>query len=139
MGWSSRADTHSSQYRLAVCSYVEKYSNQVQIICKSGSKKNSYQPQVTYNSSSAVENKMSVDEDDDFSLLCTFDHPYPCTKVMFAPRMLPTGKDLLATTGDYLRLWSLDDSSHSVTAKKESLLNNNKNTEFCAPLASCDW
>ena len=81
MGWSSRADTHSSQYRLAVCSYVEKYSNQVQIICKSGSKKNSYQPQVTYNSSSAVENKMSVDEDDDFSLLCTFYHPYPCTKV----------------------------------------------------------
>ena len=42
---------------------------------------------------------------------CTFNHPYPPTKISFAPssyRPSDPSKDLLATTGDYLRLWSTD-------------------------------
>ena len=57
--------------------------------------------------------------------------------------------DMLATTGDYLRLWEVNysggggggsgrpDSGCSVSMMK--LLNNNKNSEFCAPLTSFDW
>lgn len=51
-------------------------------------------------------------------------------------------KDLLATTGDYLRLWNVaDDGSGrgTMSVKKETLLNNNKTSEYCAPLTSFDW
>lgn len=110
-----------------------------------------------------------------------FDHPYPCTKIHWCPDTPESGhathraanKDLLATTGDYLRVWSIvddydgaavttvdagtvqiDDSidlqqegkgatSSSVipttTVTKECLLNNNKTSEYCAPLTSFDW
>jgi beta-glucosidase len=68
-----------------------------------------------------------------------FDHPYPTTKIMWAPHKVLTGseQDLLATTGDYLRVWSIGQSSGE--ARCEALLNTNKNTEYCAPLTSFDW
>lgn len=44
-------------------------------------------------------------------------------------------EDLLATTGDFLRVWKVQENG--VVLK--SLLNNNKNSEFCAPLTSFDW
>lgn len=61
--------------------------------------------------------------------------------------------DLVATAGDYLRLWRVTDSE----VRQECMLNNvckvsifsqqllphclsqNKNSEFCAPLTSFDW
>ncbi len=66
-----------------------------------------------------------------------FDHPYPTTKIMWAPHKVLTGseQDLLATTGDYLRLWRVGDDGVQV----KSILNNNKSSEFCAPLTSFDW
>ena len=42
---------------------------------------------------------------------------------------------MLATTGDFLRIWKITDDG----VKLKSLLNNNKNSEFCAPLTSFDW
>lgn len=71
-----------------------------------------------------------------------FDHPYPCTKILFSPDQRNYGdKDLLATTGDYLRIWNLldDGSGSGVSPRKECLLNNNKTSEYCAPLTSFDW
>ena len=54
---------------------------------------------------------------------------------MFVPDTEGTGEDLLATSGDYLRVWRIgDDGVHL-----RSLLNNNKNSDFCAPLTSFDW
>ena len=38
-----------------------------------------------------------------------FDHPYPCTKIMFVPDAEGTSEDLLATSGDYLRVWRIGD------------------------------
>ncbi len=68
-----------------------------------------------------------------------FEHPYPTTKIMWAPHSATAHleQDLLATTGDYLRLFRVGDDGGSVQQK--SLLNNNKNSEFCAPLTSFDW
>lgn len=58
---------------------------------------------------------------------CEFDHPYPCTKLLWNPDISSSGKDLIATTGDYLRLWNLEDdgSGHgTLNAKKEIMLNS---------------
>jgi DDB1- and CUL4-associated factor 7 len=71
-----------------------------------------------------------------------FDHPYPCTKIMWTTDMRHGSKDLLATTGDYLRVWNVADDGSGVgtlSVKKEALLNNNKTSEYCAPLTSFDW
>lgn len=39
----------------------------------------------------------------------TFDHPYPATKLMWIPDSKGTFPDLIATSGDYLRLWRVSD------------------------------
>jgi WD repeat-containing protein 68 len=39
----------------------------------------------------------------------TFDHPYPTTKIMWLPDKTGSKEDLVATTGDYLRLWHVMD------------------------------
>ena len=38
-----------------------------------------------------------------------FEHPYPTTKIMWMPESHGS-RDLLATTGDYLRLWNVMDN-----------------------------
>ena len=56
-----------------------------------------------------------------------FDHPYPCTKILWSPDVSSGARDLLATSGDYLRLWSMSDDglgAGTLTAKREALLNN---------------
>jgi len=106
---------------LAVGSYLEQYSNVVSIIKKNPAK------------------------DDNGSLYqaAEFDHPYPCTKIMWSPDTRHGAKDLLATTGDYLRIWNVKDDGSgrggTLDVKKEGLLNNNKSSEYCAPLTSFDW
>lgn len=113
MAWSKRVKANT-QFRLAVGSYVEQYSNSVRIIQKE-------------------ENSMLYKAGD-------FDHPYPCTKILWSPDV--SNKDLLATTGDYLRIWNVAEHStepDSLKINRECLLNNNKNSEYCAPLTSFDW
>jgi len=65
----------------------------------------------------------------------SFKHPYPPTKLMFIPDREGSRPDLLATTGDYLRIWQIGDEGVTLSAT----LNNNKASEFCAPLTSFDW
>ena len=108
-----------SQFRLAIGSYVEQYSNAVHIV-----------------------KKLPTENDLGISLYKAgeFDHPYPCTKIMWSPDVR-NQKDLLATTGDYLRVWNVNDdgSGGNFNPKKECLLNNNTTSEYCAPLTSFDW
>lgn len=116
MNWSVRID---KPYRIALGSFIENYNNEIEII---EFNKELHKFQVT--------NK--------------FTHPYPTTKLMFVPNPSTTKTDLLATTGDYLRLWKIGDNTTNNTNDSNktsmiSLLNNNKNTEYCAPLTSFDW
>jgi len=107
--WSQKP---SNPFKLAVGSFVEEYTNKIKIVTLD-QEKNEF-----------VEMKDSIE------------HPYPATKIMWIPD--PTEKyekDLLATTGDYLRLWNVTDHSCDL----EQVLNNNKSSEFCAPLTSFDW
>ncbi|KAK2157381.1 hypothetical protein LSH36_193g13056 [Paralvinella palmiformis] len=92
MNWSVRPD---KRFRLALGSFVEEYNNKVQIV--------------------------SLDEEtSDFMSRSTFDHPYPTTKIMWIPDSKGAYPDLLATSGDYLRVWRVGDTD----TRQECLLNN---------------
>lgn len=109
MNWSVRRD---KRFRLAVGSFREECNNTVEII--------------------------QLDDDSGrfvTSPKLTFAHPYPPTKIMFIPDKECTKPDLLATTGDFLRIWRVADDGVVL----EKLLNNNKHSEFCAPLTAFDW
>jgi WD repeat-containing protein 68 len=107
MNWSVRPD---QKFRLAVGSFIEEYNNRVEIV-------------------------QLNEETGRFTPKAMFEHPYPTTKIMWAPVKANLDQDLLATTGDYLRLWRVADDG----VQQKALLNNNKNSEFCAPLTSFDW
>ena len=51
-----------------------------------------------------------------------FDHPYSATKIMWSPES-DAATDLLATTGDYLRIWNVNSETPDGVELK-SLLNN---------------
>ena len=111
MNWCNRPDR---KFRLALGSFIEEYANKVYIV--------------------------QLDETtSEFKTLVTFDHPYPTTKIMWIPDDSSTQPDILATSGDYLRIWRCSERDDSTTVKSECLLNNNKNSDFCAPLTSFDW
>lgn len=100
--------------RLAIGSFVEEYNNKVQIV--------------------------SLDEEiSEFSPKSTFDHPYPTTKIMWIPDSVSyytffilkllikcvifqkgVFPDLLATSGDYLRIWRAGEPE----TRLECILNN---------------
>ena len=95
MNWSLRPEPKHA-FRFAVGSFIEEYRNKVQII--------------------------QLDDDKgEFVVKGTFDHPYPTTNIMWAPAKSGVDRDLLATTGDYLRLWNVTDDGE---VRLESLLNN---------------
>ena len=52
-----------------------------------------------------------------------------------SPTKLLNNPFQLATSGDYLRVWRAGEPE----TRLECLLNNNKNSDFCAPLTSFDW
>eukprot|EP01098_Paradermamoeba_levis_P003769 TRINITY_DN1673_c0_g3_i1.p1 TRINITY_DN1673_c0_g3~~TRINITY_DN1673_c0_g3_i1.p1 ORF type:complete len:373 (-),score=103.21 TRINITY_DN1673_c0_g3_i1:202-1185(-) len=108
MNWSNRPD---KPFRLAIGSFLEDYTNKVEIV-------------------------QLNEETGNFSQRSLFDHPYPTTKLMFVPDKIGNLPDLLGTTGDYMRLWQVGPDGR---VELKSLLNNNKNSEFCAPLTSFDW
>lgn len=55
---------------------------------------------------------MGLDEESsEFICRNTFDHPYPTTKLMWIPDTKGVYPDLLATSGDYLRVWRVSGRS----------------------------
>ncbi|DBA02408.1 TPA: hypothetical protein N0F65_007227 [Lagenidium giganteum] len=105
--WATRANDH----RLAATSYiVGEYVNKLQVL------------------------KPSTDGKELVSA-CTADHPYPATKVMWAPDSHSSPTELLATTADYLRLWNITDSG---IERKETIFSERHKNQ-CAPLTSFDW
>ena len=50
----------------------------------------------------------------------TFQHPYPPTKIMFIPDKDCMRPDLVATSGDFLRIWQIKED----TVQLLKLLNN---------------
>ncbi|XP_065871574.1 protein TRANSPARENT TESTA GLABRA 1 [Euphorbia lathyris] len=112
---SSASPSRAHHHRVAVGSFIEDYSNRVDIL-------------------SLDTETLSFKTHPSLSL----DHPYPPTKLMFHPAAsssLLKSSDLLASSGDFLRLWEVRENS----VEPVSVLNNSKTSEFCAPLTSFDW
>lgn len=110
---------------MAIGSYVERYSNSIQIIKKKPSDQSN--DDVNNTTGGGGGDAFHSSQDSQMFKACEFDHPYPCTKVLWNPDTSSNGRDLVATTGDYLRLWSLDDDGSgtgTMTAKKEVMLNS---------------
>lgn len=68
---------------------------------------------------------------------CSFDHQYPPTKLMWLPNESSANKDVMATSGEYLRIYGLEGTYHD-QPKLLCELKNNK-PEYSAPLTSFDW
>ncbi|KAK4734885.1 hypothetical protein R3W88_009146 [Solanum pinnatisectum] len=102
------------RHRLAVGSFIEEFNNRVDIL-------------------SFDEDTLTLKPVPNLS----FEHPYPPTKLMFHPNPSASLKtnDILASSGDYLRLWDVTDTS----IEPLFTLSNNKTSEYCAPLTSFDW
>lgn len=79
--WSNK-----SPFKLAIGSFVEEYNNTIEII-------------------QLNENKSSLKK------VAQFKHPYPPTKIMWAPDTSNITNDLIATTGDFLRIWDVCDNT----------------------------
>ncbi|XP_021909514.1 protein TRANSPARENT TESTA GLABRA 1 [Carica papaya] len=116
MSFSSIHHHHHHPQRIAVGSFIEDFTNRVDILI--------FDPETF-----SIRTQPTL----------SFEHPYPPTKLMFHPNapssLLKSSSDLLASSGDFLRLWEIRDSS----VEPVSVLNNSKTSEFCAPLTSFDW
>jgi len=109
LAWSVRHDKNS---RLAIGSFLEDYSNKVDLL------------QFNHDTSDFATDSRLV-----------FDHPYAPTNLMFFPSEDAMNPDLIATSGDYLRLWEIHDDRIELKA----LLNGNKSSEFNSSITSFDW
>lgn len=108
MSWSSRADR---PYRLAVGSFIEEYCNKIRVI-----QINPYT--------------------NTFEELFTFSHSYPATRIQFLPSASTAHADIIATTGDYLRIWDVKENRQ---VKMKAMLTATKHSDYCAPLTAFDW
>ncbi len=77
MGFSNKPQ---KEIRMAVGSFIEETQNKVEVI-------------------------QLNEETSSFERKAIFDHEYPPTKIMWVPDTSGTQKDILATSGEYLRIW----------------------------------
>ncbi|RPA84006.1 WD40 repeat-like protein [Ascobolus immersus RN42] len=96
----------------------------------------------------------------EYTKIAETSHIYPITRILWEPPSgSKTSTDLMATSGDHLRLWSLPNSSsgpqnssntitrsntHSSSSSTQkltplALLSNSKSSDSSAPLTSLDW
>ncbi|CAG8579196.1 7577_t:CDS:2 [Cetraspora pellucida] len=130
LDWSKRPGEKS--FRLALGSFIEENSNKLQIITLS---------------EFAYDDPYYRNPNVDLVKIAEVDHRYPITKVLWEPYKggLKT-PDLLATAGDYLRLWEVEEdfntSSNTIGANNYSGVRQQRlthKTDFNAPLTSFDW
>lgn len=96
-------------YRLALGSFLETHSNRIEVVQLNRDTKR-------------------------FELKSEFDHPYPPTKIMWVPDLAGSRPDLIATSGDCIRIWQCGEQ----VSIKASLINT-RNVDYSAPLTSFDW
>ena len=134
--WPPRTNTNSAG-KVAIGSYSEDGPNWLQVLDAQASQSESGEPSF------------------EFIKTAEATHAYPVTRILWEP---PSSNkqttDLLATSGDHLRLWSLPTDAaqayqtSSITGSRErplqklsplALLSNSKSPEHTAPITSLDW
>ncbi|KAI7904532.1 WD40-repeat-containing domain protein [Cokeromyces recurvatus] len=142
LDWCKTPNDHLN-FRLAIGSFIEDSNNKLQIISRTDL---------------LPDTNIPIDYRNDFTVIAETDSYYPITKVLWEPRRNDArNNDLLATTGDILRIWELVDeprylNTNSINSSsrtnnnrtiqklvKKAELVNMKQTDFSAPLTSFDW
>ncbi|KZF26189.1 WD40 repeat-like protein [Xylona heveae TC161] len=134
----------SSAGKIALGSYIEDGHNFIQIL----------DSQIT-SQSSTDSPSTSPAHGLEFVKVAEATHSYPLTRILWEPpSSQKQSTDLLATSGDHLRLWSLPSTTatstnNSITRSSKdqlvqkltplALLSNSKSPEHTAPLTSLDW
>lgn len=141
--WCKWPSTGNGAGKLAIGSYLEDGHNFIQILDThiSPTPMDAYQPGTS---------KYNLD----FTKVAEATHTYPVTRLLWEPpSSQKQSTDLLATSGDHLRLWSLPSDTptsavsstigrrDAATAKLTplALLSNSKTPDHTAPLTSLDW
>ncbi|KAF9987508.1 ddb1 and cul4 associated factor 7 [Modicella reniformis] len=144
LDWSNQP-TEREALRLAVGSFIEDGSNKIQVI--------------TLQEFAGIDGKdyIPTSMSDWVSIAETNNQQYPVTKIKWEPYKggHRRSSDLLATTGDYLRLWELKDDpeydssgGNTIGRRHPPLIRQqlaqravlaNTKANFCAPLTSFDW
>ncbi|KAI8148665.1 WD40-repeat-containing domain protein [Fennellomyces sp. T-0311] len=139
-----KAPNERKGFRMALGSLIEESHNKLQVIARTDTLEGA-----TYSNQPTP----------DFTVVGEADVHYPITRVLWEPWRSDSWRtDLLATTGDILRIWELVDQPHYTTSNsinassgrnspphhmqqlvKKTELANTKQTDFCAPLTSFDW
>ncbi|KAI8714119.1 hypothetical protein NCS52_01131300 [Fusarium sp. LHS14.1] len=128
--------------KLAVGSYLEDGHNFIQIL-------DSHIVQTPQDVYTPGTSKYSLD----FTKVAEATHSYPVTRLLWEPpSSQKQSTDLLATSGDHLRLWSLPNENPSTPSNTIgrrdnavtkltplALLSNSKTPDHTAPLTSLDW
>ncbi|KAI9796767.1 MAG: hypothetical protein M1833_006007 [Piccolia ochrophora] len=137
---------NSGAGKVALGSYLEDGHNFIQILETRTTPQSSSDPSTPGTSSHGV----------DFIKMAEATHSYPVTRILWEPpSSQKQSTDLLATSGDHLRLWSLPANASSpnnsitrTTSNRDpapykltplALLSNSKSPEHTAPLTSLDW
>ncbi|KAK4241172.1 WD40-repeat-containing domain protein [Achaetomium macrosporum] len=144
--WCKWAPQGNSAGKLAIGSYLEDGHNYIQIL----DAQLSTTPSDVYVPGGS---KWAMD----FTRIAEATHAYPVTRLLWEPpSSQKQSTDLLATSGDHLRLWSLPSDTHphtpgsSITSRNGqnvpvtkltplALLSNSKTPDHTAPLTSLDW
>ncbi|CUS08254.1 unnamed protein product, partial [Tuber aestivum] len=153
LDWCKWQPTNGGYGRVAIGSYAEDSHNYIQIL-------DTRLASVPSTHSDTPPPAPTIE----FSKVAEASHTYPITRILWEPAgSTKASTELLATSGDHLRLWSLPNSpstssSNSATPQGNSitrsstfhtqpiqkltplaLLSNSKSTDFTAPLTSLDW
>lgn len=109
MSFSSKP---SFKHRLALGSFIEKNDNKISVV------------QLDESSQTIQTN-------------FTFDHKFPCAKMMWIPDLDDAHPDLLVTAGETLKIWTVKDNQ---SVELTSSLKPTKDKEDrCSPLTGFDW
>ncbi|KXS17492.1 WD-repeat protein GhTTG1 [Gonapodya prolifera JEL478] len=118
ISWCNRPHT----FRLGVSSFIEEYSNKIQVISL-------------------------PDRSHEFVRVAEADHQYPVTKLAWIPPK-NVNVELMATTGDFLRIWDYRDThvlgsaggaSLTLKATLANIRKMSTKRDYSAPLTSFDW
>ncbi|KAJ8114535.1 hypothetical protein ONZ43_g4882 [Nemania bipapillata] len=142
--WCKWAPQGKSAGKVAIGSYLEDGHNFIQIL----------DTQIV-NTPSDIYTPGSSKYSLEFTKVAEATHSYPVTRLLWEPpSSQKQSTDLLATSGDHLRLWSLPvdtQSAHTNSIHKSALgapitkltplalLSNSKTPDHTAPLTSLDW
>ncbi|KAJ5895148.1 hypothetical protein N7495_006839 [Penicillium taxi] len=144
--WPIPGNSSSFGGKMAVGSYLEDNHNFIQII-------DTHWAQPDPDTPDAAADQIKLE----YVKTAEATHSYPVTRILWEPpSSQKQSTDLLATSGDHLRLWSLPNSqplqsSNSITRSSSqreapaaklsplALLSNSKSPEHTAPITSLDW